>query len=129
MQVDVGAESKRAADEPSEQDTENAAKKPHDSSFDKEKLLDVAVGGAERFEDADFAAALENRHHERVDDSESGHSERQAAENAEKKIKHGKENAQAFGGVEKREGAEAKIFEFGFGGFHERRAFHANGEA
>src|SRR5689334_12656363 len=101
MQVDVGSESKRAADEPSEQDTENAAEEAHDSSFDKEKLLDVAVGGAEGFQDADFAAALENGHHKCIDDAERGHGERETSEDAEKKIEHGKENAQTLGSVEK----------------------------
>ena len=61
----------------------NAAEQSHDAGFDEEKLLDVAIGGAKRFEDADFAAALEDRHHQRVDDSERGDDQREAAEDAQ----------------------------------------------
>src|SRR2546429_5853462 len=70
MQVEIGAESERAADEPAEKRSKHAAEKAHDTGFHKEKLFDVAVGGAKGFQDADFAAALEDGHDQRVDDSE-----------------------------------------------------------
>src|SRR6266849_4168264 len=54
-EIDVGAESDGAAEKPAEEDAEDAAEKAHYSSFDEEKLLDVGVGGAEGFENADFA--------------------------------------------------------------------------
>src|SRR5690349_25101785 len=120
MQIEVGAESKRAADEPAKKRSENAAKKAHDSGFNKEKLLNVAIGSAKRLQDADFAAALEDGHNQRINNAKGGDGEREAAENAEKKIEHGKENAQALGSVEKRKNAEAKILELGLRGFHQR---------
>src|SRR5262245_12304867 len=129
MEIDVGSESKRTADEPSEQSSENAAEEAHHPGFDEKQLLDVAVGGAKRFQHTDFSAAFEDGHHERVDDAKRGHGERQAAEDAEKKVEHGKENTQTLGCVEQRKCAEAEIFEFGFRCFHERRAFYADGEA
>src|SRR2546429_4478217 len=95
MQVEIGAESERAADEPAEKRSKHAAEKAHDTGFHKEKLFDVAVGGAKGFQDADFAAALEDGHDQRVDDSERGHGESETAEDAEKKIEDGEENAQA----------------------------------
>src|SRR5215472_5067996 len=129
MQVEIGAESERAADEPAEKRSKHAAEKAHDTGFDKEKLLDVAVGGAKGFQDADFAAALEDGHDERIDDAKRGNGKSQAAEDAEKKIEDGEENAQAFRSVEKRERAEAEILELGLCGLHERRTLDAHGKA
>src|SRR5215471_7626472 len=129
MQVDVGAKRERAADEPAEESTENAAEESHHAGLDEEKLLDVAIGGAESFQHANFAAAFENGHDQRVDDAERGDGQSKAAEDAQEKIEHGEENSQALGSIEKRESAEAQVFDFGFCGFHERGIFHADGEA
>src|SRR2546429_1858863 len=109
MQVEIGAESERAADEPAEKRSKHAAEKAHDTGFHKEKLFDVAVGGAKGFQDADFAAALEDGHDQRVDDSERGHGESETAEDAEKKIEDGEENAQAFRSVEKRDRKSTRL--------------------
>src|SRR5215467_10607173 len=129
MQIDVGAKRERAANEPAEESTENAAEEPHHAGFDEEKLLDVAIGGAESFQHANFAAAFEDGHDQRVDDAERGDGESQAAEDAQEKIEHGEENSQALGSIEKRERAEAQVFDFGFRGFHKRGVLHADGEA
>src|SRR5690348_6768934 len=129
MEIKIGAECESATNEPAKERSENAAKQPHDPSFDEEKLFDVAVGCAESFQDANFAAALENSHDQSVDDTERGDGEREAAEDAEKKIEHGEKDAQALGCIEKRERAEAQILELGFGSFYQRGALHADSKA
>src|SRR2546427_2593051 len=129
MQVEIGAECESPADEPTKKGAENAAEKAHDAGFDEEKLLDVAVGSAEGFQDTNFAAAFEDGHDERVDDAERGDGKREAAEDTKKKIEHGKKDAQALGSIEKRERAEAHVFDGGFEGFDVGRALGADGEA
>ena len=99
-EISVGAEGDGAAEEPTEQHAEHAAEKAHHTGFDKEELLHVGVGGAESFEDADFAAALEDGHDQRVDDAERGDGESEAAEDAEEAVEHREKGAQGFGGVE-----------------------------
>ena len=129
MQIDVGTESNRTANQPTDNGTDNTADETQDRGFDEEKLFHVAVGGAERFQDTDFATALEDSHDECIDDPERGDSKSHTAKDNEKNVQNLEKTAQSLRDVEKRKNAEAKIFELGFGGFHERRAFHANGEA
>src|SRR5439155_20339459 len=61
MQVEIGAESERAADEPAEKRSKHAAEKAHDTGFHKEKLFDVAVGGAKRSEERRVGKECVNR--------------------------------------------------------------------
>ncbi len=63
MKIDGGAPSQRGPDQPAKSDTEEAAEQPHDASFGEEEAAHVAVSGAKRFQDADFAAAFEDGHH------------------------------------------------------------------
>ena len=107
LEIDVGAEGERAAEQPAEEHAENSAEKTHHAGFDKEELLDVGIGGAEGFENADFAAAFEDGHHQGVDNAECGDGQSEAAENSEEKIEDRKKGAQRFGGVEQREGVKA----------------------
>src|SRR5258708_29380861 len=129
MKVEVCAESEGAADEPAKEGAENPADQTHYAGFHEEKLLDVAVCGAESLQDADFAAAFKDGHNQRVDDAERGDGESEADKDAEKQIEHGEKDAQALGGVQKRERAEAHVLDGGFEGFDIRRAFGAHGEA
>jgi hypothetical protein len=101
VEVKVRAEIKGATDEPAEKKAENAAEETHDASFEEEKLLDVAVRGAEGFEDADFAAAFEDGHDQGIDDAERGDEESEAAEDAKQHIEDSKKCGQALGGVQK----------------------------
>src|SRR5207237_8542887 len=71
VQINVGAKGKSAANEPAENSSNNAAEKAHHTGFDKEKLLDVSVGGAKSFQDTNFTSALEDRHDQGVDDTKS----------------------------------------------------------
>src|SRR5260370_5858587 len=129
LQIDIGRERERLDDKPAEQTAKHTAGEAHHASFDEEKLFYVAIGGAERLQHADFAAALENRHDQRVDDAERGDSKREAAKNSQQQIENGKKDSQAFGSVEQGERAETEIFDFLFGAINQRRRFHAHAEA
>src|SRR6266699_2858769 len=100
VEVDGCTPGQGAADQPSERDTEEAAEEPHGAGFRKEKAAHVAVGCAERFQDANLAAAFEDGHHQSVDDAQRSDGERQAAEEAEEKIKDGENEAETFSGVQ-----------------------------
>src|SRR5260370_42163184 len=84
MKVEVCAESEGAADEPAKEGAENPADQTHYAGFHEEKLLDVAVCGAESLQDADFTAAFKDGHNQRVDNAERGDGESEAAKDAEK---------------------------------------------
>ncbi len=127
-EINVGAESDGAAEQPAEEDAEDAAEKAHHAGLKEEKLLDVGVGCAEGFEDADFAAALEDGHDECVDDAEGGDGESETAEDAEEAIEDREKGAEGFGGVEEREGVEAHFFDGGFEGVDLGGRFGADGE-
>src|SRR6185437_6837267 len=128
-EINVGAKGERAADKPADEDSADAAEQAHHARFGEEKLFDVAIIGAERFENADFAAALENGHHQRVDDAESGDGERETAENSEKQIDDSEEEAEIARCIEQRKSFEAHVFDGGFGGLHIRGTLHTHGEA
>jgi hypothetical protein len=128
FEIDVGAEGESATDEPAEQNAENSAEETHNTGLDKEELLNVGVGSTEGFEDANFAAAFEDGHHQSVDDAESGDGKSEAAKNSEKKIEDGEEGAEGFAGVEEREGVEAHGFDGIFERLGKRSGFRANRE-
>src|SRR5207244_438816 len=81
--VDVGAEVDRSPDDPAQRDPEQPAGQADDRSFDQEDTADVRVGAADRLHDADLARALQDRHHHRVDDPESGHGKRNGPDQPE----------------------------------------------
>src|SRR5229473_4480748 len=127
MQIDIRSPSHGFADEPANAHTEDTAHQTHDSGFDEEELFDVAVGGAECLNDSDFAAALQNGHHQSVDNTDGGDGERQTAEDGEETIEDGEKEAQIAGGVEQGKGGEAHVFDGGFNRFHLGGALGANG--
>ena len=49
VQIDIGAESQDAPNQPAENGAKNSAKKAHYASFHEKQLLNVAVRGAESF--------------------------------------------------------------------------------
>src|SRR5260370_17583992 len=117
MKVGVCAESEGAADEPAKEGAENPADQTHYAGFHEEKLLDVAVCGAESLQDADFAAAFKDGHNQRVDDAERGDGESEAAKDAEKQIEHGQKDPHALGAVPTKERAEAHVLDCGLPAF------------
>ena len=129
VQIDVGTKTNRTTDQPSNNGSGDTPEKAHNASFNKKKLLNVAVSGTKGFHDTNLSPALKDRHDKRVDYPESSDGKSDAAKDAEKDIQDREETAQGFGRIEKGECAEAEILELGFCGLHERRAFHANGKA
>src|SRR5205085_12320523 len=85
-QPGIGAGVDEAADAPAQQHTESAAQHAHGAGFGEEQAAHIVVAGAQRFHDADFAPTLQYRHHQRVDNPQRRHGERQRAEDAEKNI-------------------------------------------
>src|SRR6202011_4295704 len=69
LQIHVGTEVNNSSDGPAQRDAHESAEHAHHASLRKEQSFDIAVTGADGFHDSDFAAALENCHHQRIDDS------------------------------------------------------------
>ena len=128
MEIKVCAKRDRTAEKPAEQHAKNATDSAHHTRFDKEKLLDVRVGSAEGFEDANFTATFEDCHDQRVDDAERGDGQREAAKNADEEIENGEENSQGFRSVEKRKGAKSHFLDGGFKRVDLGRRFRADRE-
>src|SRR3984885_810438 len=82
-EINIGAKVNRMADKPADRHSADSAEQSHGARFDEEEAAHVAVCRAQRFEDADLAAALKDCHHQRVDDAERGDHEREAPENPE----------------------------------------------
>ena len=98
--ISVGAERDGAAEGPAGDDAKNTAKEAHHAGFDEEELLDVEIGSAKGFEDADLAAAFEDGHDQSVDNAERGDGKREASEKTEQQIKDTEENLQTFRCIE-----------------------------
>ena len=75
-------------DRPAQRDSDKTAKNSHGARFGEEEFLHVAVAGANGFHDSDFAAALQNRHDQRVHNSDGSHGQGEAAEDSEEHIEH-----------------------------------------
>src|SRR2546428_11160430 len=80
-------------------------------------MANVFVGGAQSLENADFAAALENGHDQRVDDSEGRDRKRQAAENAQQQVQNGEKAAEIAREIEQR---KRRVAQLAHGVFHGR---------
>src|SRR5215831_16577363 len=129
MEVNFGRKIEYSANQPPKAYAEKASDQPHYPGFDEEKLLDVAVRGTERFEDANFAPAFKDGHDQRINDTEGGDCKGEAAEDQEQKVQHAEKCEKAFGNIKKRKSAEAEILEFLLSLFHHRRFSYANSEA
>ncbi len=108
LQINVGAKVDDMADGPAQRHAHDAAQHSHGSGLGEEELLDVAITGADGFHDSNFAAALQNGHHQRIHNANRSHGQRQAAKNSQKQIEHGKELPQAAGGIQNGKGVEAQ---------------------
>src|SRR5579884_1180296 len=126
LHVHAGSEVDDSADDPARQDSERAAKDSHCAGFGEEELLHVAVAGPDCLHDSDFAATFENRHHQRIDNSQRSHSQREAAKNAQEQIENGKESPQVARSVEKRECVVAKLLDLILDSFYLTRSSRAD---
>ena len=87
------------------------AEDAHYASLGKEQSFYIAVTGADGFHDTDLATALEDCHHQRVDDSDGSNRQSQAAEDSEKQVEHGEKLTQATRGVDNRKGVETHLLD------------------
>ena len=128
VQVDSCAHVDGFADGESQYNAQHTSEEAHGAGFGEEQTLHVAIAGANRLHYANFAPAFQHRHHQRIDDGQRCHGQRQRAKYAEEEIEHGEEAAQALRGVEHREGTEAHLVD---GVLHLRdlaRIFDAHGQ-
>src|SRR5580693_21840 len=111
FQINVRAQIDDPADRPAQCNSHEPAEYTHHASFGEEQSFYIAVTGADGFHNSDLAAALENRHHQRIDDSNGGNRQGQAAEDSEKQIEHGEKLPQAAGRVHDRKSIEAHLLD------------------
>src|SRR6202451_2363612 len=104
--VDIGSQVDDLANRPAEPHADNAAENSHSPGFSEEKFFHVSIAGANRLHDANLAAALKNRHHQSVHNTDGSHDQRQAAENSQECVQHSEDLLQAAAGIENRERAE-----------------------
>ena len=86
LEVDVCADIDDLPDSPSQSHAQRPAQQAHDTRLGEEQLLDVAVTRADRLHDPDFTPPLENRHHQRVHNTDRGDGQSKAAEDAEEHV-------------------------------------------
>ena len=101
----------------------------HHAGFREEELFDVAIVGAQRFEDADFAPPLEDGHHQRIDNAQRGDGKREAAENSKQEIKYSKKQAKVARGVQQRKSGETHGLDRRFDRFDLLGTGHPHGKA
>src|ERR1700693_6343209 len=111
-------------DRPTESDSHDAAENAHRARFREKKFLDVTVAGSDGFHDANFTAALEDGHHQRVYDPDKGDRQGKAAEDSEKYVQHFEELLDAAAGIKDRESIEAHFLDGIFHLLHLARIFH-----
>src|SRR4029077_9624508 len=94
-QVDIRTQVDHPTDSPSQSHAQRAAQGAHHSCLGEENLLHIDTARADGFHDPNFAPPLQNRHHQRIHDSDRGDSQSQAPKDAEEQVEHGKEAAHA----------------------------------
>src|ERR1700722_1641575 len=124
LEINVRSEVDRLPDRPAQSDSHDAAENAHGSSFRKEKFLDVTVAGANRLHDADFAAALKDRHYQGIYNSDEGDSQSQTAEDSEKHIEHLEKLLDTAAGIENRERIKPHLLDSVFYLLHLTGIFH-----
>src|SRR4029077_20142855 len=95
-QVHIGSKRESAPDHPAKRDPEYPAKETHYTRFGKKEAADVSVRVPHSFQNADFAAPLENGHYKSIDNSQRSDRERQAPKDPEKQIENGEDEAEIF---------------------------------
>src|SRR5580698_5116351 len=112
-------------DGPAQSNPDNAAENPHGACFREEKSLYVGIAGPDSFHNANFAAALEDSHDQRVYNPDESDGQREAAEDSEKDVQHFKELLYAAAGINDRKGVEAHFLDGVFHLLHLARIFHS----
>src|ERR1700730_476123 len=103
LKINADAEIDDLADGPAQHDSHNPAKDAHRSGLGEEEFSYVRIAGANRLHDADFASTFQNRHDQRIDDSDGSDCQREATENSKECVQDPKDLPQAIACVENRE--------------------------
>src|SRR5579864_414659 len=111
LKIHVRSQINDASDGPAQRNAYEPAKYAHHAGLGEEQSFHVAVAGADGLHDSNFAAAFEDCHDERIDDSNRGDGKSQAAEDSEKQVEHGKELPQAARCVHDRKGIEPHLLD------------------
>src|SRR5690349_5005005 len=106
FQIDICTEIDDAPDGPSQGHSHNATEHSHDAGLGEKQSLHIAIAGADCFHDPDFAAALENRHDQRVDNPDGGDCESETTENSQEQVENRKKLPQTASCVNDRKGIE-----------------------
>src|SRR5262249_47338702 len=112
--IDVRSEIDDAPDCPTEGYAQTAAQDAHATGLDKENPLYIAIARAHSLHDPNLAATLQNRHHQRIHDSQRCHSQRQAAEDSQEQIEKGKSQGEIARCIHNGEGVIAQLFDLVF---------------
>jgi len=88
LEINVGSKVDDLPDRPTESDPDDASENAHGACLREEKSLHVTIAGADRFHNANLAAAFEDRHHQGIYDPDESHSQGKAAEDSQKNIQH-----------------------------------------
>src|SRR3954464_12536373 len=100
FQINIGPEIDNLPNDPSERHPNYPAQNSHRPSLGKEEFLHITIARTDGFHDADLAASLENRHHQRIHDPNRSNDQRKAAEDSQKCVKRSEELSQPAAGVE-----------------------------
>jgi len=125
FQIDVRTQIDDTTNGPAQTYSYGSAKDSHYTRLCEEQSLYIGITGPNRLHDANFTAPFEDGHHQGVNDSDGSDGQREAAEDSQKKIKHGEKLPQVLGGIHDREGIETHLLDRLFDGLNELWAFHS----
>src|SRR6266481_6880083 len=111
LEINVRSQINDLADCPTQCNSDNPAEDTHCACLGKEQFLHIPVARSNGLHDADFAAALEDSHHQRVYDSDESNSQSEAAKNSEKYVQHLEKLLDAAAGVKDRKGIEPHLLD------------------
>src|SRR6185369_3617599 len=96
-------------DSPRYQHPDNPTDSPDHRRLDKEDHLDLAILGADRFHDPDFARAFEYRHDHRVRNSKRSHQQRDPAKQTEHRVDDQKHRPYLLDLIDDRETSKTEL--------------------
>src|SRR5712691_3772980 len=126
LQINIRSQIDDLTNRPSQRDSDDAAQNAHRARLREEQFLHIPVAGSNGLHNADFAAALEDGHHQRVYDSDESDSQSEAAEDSQKHVQHFEKLLDAAAGIEDRKGIESHLFDGIFHGLNLAGVLHSH---
>src|ERR1700719_3478056 len=126
LEINVRSQINDLANCPTQCNSENPAEDTHCACLGKEQFLHIPVARSNGLHDADFAAALEDSHHQRVYDSDESNSQSEASEDSKKHVQHLEKLLYAAAGVKDREGIESHLLDGIFHGLNLAGILHSH---